>query len=83
MLQALRFCLAGAGQKMSPAIRKQLVPTLLELLGSTEDSTRAVASGCVGVMCLSLPEEELTDLLIQNLLGKTRLFCVPSPHPPP
>mgnify|MGYP000211061663 CR=1 FL=1 len=69
MLQAMRFCLAGAGEKMSPAIRKQILPTLLDLLGSTEDSTRSVASGCVGILSLILPDVELTDLLIQQLLG--------------
>ncbi|WAR01242.1 GCN1-like protein [Mya arenaria] len=67
MLQALRFCLAGAGAKMSPANRKLIVSSLVELLGSPEDSTRMVASGCVGVLCGCLPEEELTALLIQEL----------------
>ncbi|KAL4223498.1 eIF-2-alpha kinase activator GCN1 [Mactra antiquata] len=67
MLQALRFCLLGAGQKMSALNRKQLTPTLLDLMSSSDDSTRVVASGCVGVLCLALPEEELTDLLIQHL----------------
>jgi len=70
MLQALRFCLLGAGAKMQAANRKQLVPTLVELLASPEDSTRAAASGCVGVLCSFLPDEELAALLIQDLLGR-------------
>ena len=74
MLQSLRFCLSGAGAKMSPATRKQLTPILLGMIGSSEDATRSVASACTGVLCLSLPEEELTDLLIQHLLGKMHLI---------
>jgi hypothetical protein len=69
MLQALRFCLMGAGGKMSAANRKQLTPTLTDMMGCTDDSTRMVASGCVGVLCLSLADDELTDLLSQQLLG--------------
>ena len=71
MLQSLRFCLSGAGAKMSADSRKQLTPILLGLIGSSEDATRSVASACTGVLCRSLPEEELTDLLIQHLLGKS------------
>lgn len=74
MLQALRFCLVGAGEKMSVVNRKQLMPVLIDFMRCAEDSTRAVASGCVGVLCLSLTEEELADLLIQQLLGKLLLF---------
>ncbi|XP_060559163.1 stalled ribosome sensor GCN1-like [Ruditapes philippinarum] len=68
MLQALRFCLMGAGGKMSAGNRKQLTPTLTDMMGCTDDSTRMVASGCVGVLCLSLTDDELTDILSQQLL---------------
>ncbi|KAL3857310.1 hypothetical protein ACJMK2_011991 [Sinanodonta woodiana] len=69
MLQAMRFCLSSAGSKMSDAIRKQTTPTLLGMLGTQEDSTRVVASGCLGALCRCLSPEELTDVLIQNLLS--------------
>ena len=72
MLLALRFCLVGAGEKMAVIIRKQVTPTLVDLLGCGEDSTRTVASGCTGVLCSVLPEEELTDILINNLLGENK-----------
>ncbi|XP_060079689.1 stalled ribosome sensor GCN1-like [Ylistrum balloti] len=68
MLQALRFCVSGAGQKMAEPLRKQITATLLELLGSQEDATRAVAAGCLGALCTALSEAELKDTLIQHLL---------------
>uniref|UniRef100_A0A8W8K250 TOG domain-containing protein n=2 Tax=Magallana gigas TaxID=29159 RepID=A0A8W8K250_MAGGI len=68
MLQALRFCISGAGEKMSDASRKAIMATLVVLLGNQEDSTRTVASGCVGSLCKILPPEELTELMIQQLL---------------
>lgn len=67
-LQALRFCLEGAGSKMAAITRKQIMPSLIELMGCQEDSTRMVASACVGVTSAFLPEEELTDLLVNHLL---------------
>ncbi|XP_067680434.1 stalled ribosome sensor GCN1-like [Haliotis asinina] len=68
MLQALRFCLAGAGSKMSESIRKQLTSTLSGMLGSGEDSTRMVAAGCMGVLCGSLGEVELGTVMLDYLL---------------
>lgn len=69
MLQALRFCICGAGEKMSDASRKGIMGTLLGMLGLQEESTRTATSGCVGCMCKLLPEEELTEVMIQQLLG--------------
>ncbi|XP_062579849.1 stalled ribosome sensor GCN1-like, partial [Saccostrea cucullata] len=68
MLQALRFCICGAGEKMSDASRKGIMGTLVGMLGVQEESTRTATSGCVGSMCKILPEEELTELMIQQLL---------------
>lgn len=75
MLQALRFCISGAGEKMSDASRKAIMATLVGMLGNQEDATRTVASGCVGSLCKILPPEELTELMIQQLLG-TGKNCV-------
>jgi len=69
MLQALRFCVCGAGKKMAEPLRKQITVTLLELLGAPEDATRMVASGCLGALCTALPDAELKDVLIQHFLG--------------
>ena len=69
MLQALRFCVIGAGKKMADVTRKGIMGTLLSIMGCQEDSTRSVASGCVGAMCGVLPSEELADVMIQHLLG--------------
>lgn len=74
-MQATRACLKGAGKKMADASRKQLTTTLVALLGSEEDSTRMAAAGCLGTLCASLPEEELTQLLKQQLLGESSI-CV-------
>jgi len=67
-VQATRACLKGAGNKMADAGRKQLTTTLVNLLGCTEDSTRTAAAGCLGTLCASLPEAELSQVLIQHLL---------------
>lgn len=76
MLQALRFCISGAGEKMSDASRKAIMATLVVLLGNQEDSTRTVASGCVGSLCKILPPEELTELMIQQLLGTGKNYVI-------
>nr|XP_022338883.1 eIF-2-alpha kinase activator GCN1-like [Crassostrea virginica] len=68
MLQALRFCICGAGEKMSDASRKGIMGTLVGMLGVQEDATRTATSGCVGSLCKILPEEELTEIMIQQLL---------------
>ncbi|XP_050410272.2 eIF-2-alpha kinase activator GCN1 [Patella vulgata] len=68
MLQALRFCLVGAGGKVSEALRKQIQSTLLSMLSSSEDSTRSAVAGCVGAMCTALPNDDLSDLLKSQLL---------------
>lgn len=36
MLQALRFVIQGAGSKVDPAIRKNIITTLLGMLGHDE-----------------------------------------------
>ncbi|GFR94655.1 GCN1 general control of amino-acid synthesis 1-like 1 [Elysia marginata] len=69
-VQAIRACLAGAGSKISDANRKLLTQTLVGLLEAPEDSTRMTAAGCLGTLCSSLPETELADILIQQLLGR-------------
>ncbi|CAL1534334.1 unnamed protein product [Lymnaea stagnalis] len=67
-VQAIRACLQGAGSKIADAGRKQLTQTLVALIASTEDSTRMTAAGCLGTLCASLPDVELSDLMIQHLL---------------
>ncbi len=67
-VQATRACLKGAGGKMAEAGRRQLTLTLIGLLGCSEDSTRTAAAGCLGTLCASLPEPELSQTLIDHLL---------------
>ncbi|KAH3713739.1 hypothetical protein DPMN_073541 [Dreissena polymorpha] len=74
-LQALRFCLVGAGVNMSAANKKLVLPTLVELLDSQEETTRTVASGCVGSFCKTLSDEELTALLVNELLDTGSYAC--------
>ncbi|CAG5130066.1 unnamed protein product, partial [Candidula unifasciata] len=67
-VQAIRACLEGAGSKMADSGRRQLTQTLVGMLASPEDSTRMTAAGCLGTLCASLPDAELSDLMIQHLL---------------
>ncbi|XP_055861350.1 eIF-2-alpha kinase activator GCN1-like [Biomphalaria glabrata] len=67
-VQAIRACLQGAGSKIADSCRRQLTQTLVGLLASPEDSTRMTAAGCLGTLSASLPENELSDLMIQHLL---------------
>lgn len=41
------------------------------MLASPDDSTRMTAAGCLGTLCAALPDAELSDLMIQHLLGKS------------
>lgn len=68
MLQALRFCLTGAGAKMAEPLKKQASSALLSMLGSQEETTRSAASACLGAMCGSLSDVDLTDVMISHLL---------------
>uniref|UniRef100_A0A7N8WUD6 GCN1 activator of EIF2AK4 n=1 Tax=Mastacembelus armatus TaxID=205130 RepID=A0A7N8WUD6_9TELE len=69
MLQALRFVIQGAGSKVDPTIRKNIITTLLGMVGHDEDATRMASAGCVGEMCAFLPEEELNSVLLQHILA--------------
>nr|XP_020454851.1 eIF-2-alpha kinase activator GCN1 isoform X2 [Monopterus albus] len=68
MLQALRFVIQGAGSKVDPAIRKNIITILLGMLGHDEDATRMASAGCVGELCAFLSEEELKSVLLQHIL---------------
>lgn len=74
MLQALRFCLTGAGSKMAEPLKKQASSSLLSMLGSQEETTRSAASACLGAMCGSLSDVDLTDVMISHLLGMELLL---------
>ena len=70
MLQALRGCISGAGNKMSDIIRRQVTSSLEGYLSTNEDSTRTTAAACLGTICKSLKEEELNTVLSKQLLGR-------------
>lgn len=60
---------------MSDTLRKQVQSTLLGMLSEPADVTRMAVGGCLGALCRSLPDEELTQLLIQHLLGKVWILA--------
>ena len=80
MLQALRFCITGAGAKMAEPLKKQVMTALLGLMGSQEETTRSVASACLGALCKSLPDADRTDVMITHLLGMLLLNTFFSGH---
>ena len=67
-IQAMRGCVAKAGDKLSPTIRRTLTATLQQLLTSCEDVTRSCAAGCLASLLPSLPEEELSPLMTDIVL---------------
>lgn len=70
MLQALRSIISPAGDKMSDQIRKAVYSTLLGMLGVSEDTCRMAAAGCLGALCRTLPNHELSTFVNDILLGK-------------
>ena len=75
MLQALRGCIEGAGKKIGDKIKDELTTTLKSLMESSEDSTRTTAAACMGTLCPCLGDAELTDVLINKLLGEKKWDC--------
>merc|ERR1719384_874317 len=67
-IQAMRGCVAKAGDKLSPTIRRTLTATLQQLLTSCEDVTRSCAAGCLASLLPALPEEELTPVMTDTVL---------------
>ncbi|KAE8739724.1 hypothetical protein FOCC_FOCC014768 [Frankliniella occidentalis] len=68
MLQALRYMITAAGDKMSEAIRRGINQTLIGMLSHHEDASRCAAAGCLGALCRWLSPEQLTIVLSDNLL---------------
>lgn len=54
---------------MADTLRKQILQTLQSLLSFSEDSTRTTAAGCFGSLCTVLPDAELSEVMIDQLLG--------------
>ena len=67
-LQALRFCVANSGDKLSPPIRRGVTVSLQGLLGHSEDPTRMAAAAALGSLLKWLPEEEFTPV-VSDLFG--------------
>ena len=59
---------------MSDISRKQMTATLEGLLSTQEDTTRIMAAACLGALCQCLPEDELSCVLSNQLLGKLRVY---------
>ena len=73
MLQALRGCIVGAGSKLIDKTRKDVTALLIGYISSSEDSTRITAAACLGCLCASLPDDELSSILTQHVLGQHTL----------
>ncbi|KAJ1530782.1 hypothetical protein ONE63_005633 [Megalurothrips usitatus] len=74
MLQALRFMISAAGDKMSEPIRKSILQTLIGMLSHHEDITRCAAAGCLGALCRWISPDQLNLVVNDNLLvEETRL----------
>jgi len=67
-LQALRLCLERAGDKMSPPIRRTILPQLSQLTSHPDDVTRSTAGGCLGAFVKSLPQED-ADAVVNDCLS--------------
>lgn len=70
MLQALRYMITAAGDKMSEQIRRGINQTLIGMLSHHEDVTRCAAAGCLGALCKWLTPEQLNSVLTDHLLCK-------------
>lgn len=70
MLYALHCVVAAAGNKMSDLMRRNVTATVAAYLGSSEDSCRTAAAGCLGALCRWLPPNELTSFARDYLLNK-------------
>ena len=67
-LQAMRGCVSGNGDKLSPTIRRGVTASLLSVvLTHSEDMTRLAAAGCLGSLVRWLPQEEQEPLLADLL----------------
>lgn len=69
-LHALRGVITPAGDKMSDAVKKQILDSLIGMLGNQDDVARSCAAGCYGAMCRWLTPDQLDQALIDNLLSK-------------
>jgi len=68
ILQALRRITLNAGKKMSEAVRKGLLETLLQMISADEDGIRINAGAALGAMCQVLTDDEMKELLDDHLL---------------
>lgn len=70
MLQALRYMISAAGDKMSEPIRRAIHQTLIGMLSHPEDISRSAAAGCLGALCQWFTPEQLNVVLSDHLLCK-------------
>ena len=74
-LHALRGCLEPSGDRMSAPVRKQILAYLSgPALSHPDDSSRVVASGCLGALCKWLPDEELRTVVEEHLSQVRQVF---------
>ncbi|GFQ96680.1 eIF-2-alpha kinase activator GCN1, partial [Trichonephila clavata] len=71
MLHALRCLIKSSGEKMSEQVRSSIVSTMINMLNHPDDSCRVVAAGCLGTLCIYIPDGEFEDIACEHLLGNT------------
>lgn len=69
MLQALRGITEIAGDKMTEPLRKQVIGTLILMLGNSEEVVRSAVGGCLGALCKWVSPEQLDEILLQHVLS--------------
>nr|CAB3248538.1 translational activator GCN1 [Phallusia mammillata] len=70
LLQALRGCINQGGKKMGSKVKQDILPTLVALLSSDEETSSRCAAGCLGNLCKFLDESEISQLMTQQIFVK-------------
>ncbi len=70
MLQALRGCIIGAGEKMGEKVRRDITASLEDYITLSDDTTRTTAAACLGSLCRCMTEDELSLVLNMHFLGE-------------
>jgi len=55
---------------MGTGVRAEITTTLLSLMSSNDDGLKTTAAVSIGCLISSLPEAELTDILLNHVLSE-------------
>jgi hypothetical protein len=68
LLLALQGALRSGGSRMSEGVRHTMTGFLSGLLQAPDDTVQKAAAGCVGALCVILPDNELSQLVTEHFL---------------